>query len=158
MSLSERDKDICEWREQGNLSYQAIGDMYGISRERVRQILKVHGKAGDWFSMNRIEPIPCKVCGKMWKPRQRAHAHYACSKVCNDIARSERAKARNMRFLRQAIALRSDGKTWRQVASETGLANANTAAAKAFRLADKWGVQLPRAPWRGGRGKRGPQQ
>lgn len=39
----ERDKRLCRMFEEGNLSLQGVGDCFGITRERVRQILKKNG-------------------------------------------------------------------------------------------------------------------
>lgn len=43
--ISERDKEILALREQ-KISYRTIGEKFGITRERVRQILKKSGKDG----------------------------------------------------------------------------------------------------------------
>lgn len=45
MNYEKRDKDILKKRENGE-TYQSIGDYFGLTRERVRQILDKYGKAG----------------------------------------------------------------------------------------------------------------
>lgn len=43
--MNKRDEQIIKMREDGQ-TYQAIGDYFNITRERVRQILDKAGKAG----------------------------------------------------------------------------------------------------------------
>lgn len=42
-ALVLRDKHLCQMFQQENVSLQAVGDCFGITRERVRQVLKMNG-------------------------------------------------------------------------------------------------------------------
>ena len=55
VNMSERDKEIVSLYINGDATYQAIGEQYGISRERVRQlIVKFSKKALHFYNKEHL--------------------------------------------------------------------------------------------------------
>jgi hypothetical protein len=85
--VSERTQDIVALREGGG-TYQAIGDKWGISRERVRQILHKCGRSD--LCHRRKGPTYrffCDQCGKENRTQKKARQEGVCGrrKFCNRI-------------------------------------------------------------------------
>ena len=81
MNNSVRDKVIKIRTNNHCITLQGIGDICGISRERVRQILKESGN--ETCSYKRIVTYKCLVCGKEYHPSQRTTTSKKfCSKEC----------------------------------------------------------------------------
>ena len=67
MKATERNAAIMEWLEaEPEVSYQTIGKRYGISRERVRQIVTRLSRENDrgWSKTARRATFKCLACGK----------------------------------------------------------------------------------------------
>lgn len=55
VNMSDRDKEIVSLYINGDTTYQAIGEQYGISRERVRQlIVKFSKKALHFYNKEHL--------------------------------------------------------------------------------------------------------
>ena len=109
-----RNAEIIALREQ-KLAYQEIGDRYGISRERVRQILKEEGRA-DLCGYSKGPHAPqyetrtCRQCPKTFVCRATYYQVF-CSREC----RSRYITPRRRQAFDRMVILRGQGRSWRQV-------------------------------------------
>jgi hypothetical protein len=84
----ERNNRIAKWAEENPCSScQEIGDYYGITRERVSQILRMKGiyKESAATARMKIKPrIRCDMCGKEVKTDRRKNRTYAKAPRCHE--------------------------------------------------------------------------
>ncbi len=120
------------------------GDLFGVSRERVRQILArdgYHERHGKRKPVSLIERR-CAVCGNtftVWPSEQQV----TCSREHGFIYRD----AWRMHRTRQAYQLRKDGWKWKHIAAELGYTSgvSATSAVRVHAIANglPWPVHRP---------------
>lgn len=144
-----RDAEIAGMRRMG-ATLKEIGDRYGLTRERVRQILKQYHSpelSGLKSRFHRggfgyeAKPMPaCRICGQ---PVQAKQARY-CSPQC----KAKRVGKNDWRY-RRGYELRVSGKTWREVAEALGYNSPEVAHLAVDRWARKRGIDTaPLHGWR----------
>lgn len=142
LHLKRRD-EIAQLRRDGK-TYREIGEVYGITRERVRQILVKHGDASLLgvdapFGRQRREAsekrrtVACATCGKEHVVHQVLPYKHYCSRACRWNRPEWRTRAAEI------MALRQQGKTWREINKEIfpHMKNGPTAS-YAFRFLAAW--------------------
>lgn len=113
---------IIAMREQGE-GYREIGDAFGITRERVRQIIKAAGRKDltgyeIFWKTHGTQPRPCEECGGPFIPTNKGTRF--CSRKCmNPSRRGIRPKTVNL--AKYALKRRREGATWQVIGSERGL-------------------------------------
>ena len=99
------------------LTFEEIGDRYGITRERVRQVLKAHGytnllgthsRPWKWVRVTRI----CLHCKTEFQVTPKSRRKF-CSRVCG------RRYHEKSDLAEKVIELRRSGKTWRECGEAT---------------------------------------
>lgn len=141
--LKERDETIVGLRQNG-LPYQTIADMYGISRERVRQIIAAHGADGGVCYLDPLDGrTTCPECGREFIVRQRARIGGYCSHKCGKAQEARDARARWIGRVEQIKSRLDAGKSWAEVAREIGIKNANTAYSICYRACQRYGLDFP---------------
>ena len=88
-------KDAVILREQG-LTYKAIGDKLGVSRERIRQVLHAMGRSDLCHRPPLIDLPGCLNCGARVEARQRKF----CSKKCGQEYRAKTPTEWQRRLIR----------------------------------------------------------
>ncbi len=84
------------------LSYSAIGRVYGVSRQRIEQLIRPYksdikehiGKSWKNRKKRDFTEITCQICGKKKKSKYRYVTPKFCSKECARINRSNLMKKR----------------------------------------------------------------
>lgn len=116
-----------EMRENGKATYQQIGDAFGVSRERIRQILLVAGRR-DLMSrkyVNRARETPIYNCAQCEKPYAVQPSHFTvfCSKECGVAFRAKELYKRDLPRAEKILARRQAGKTWELTAAYVGFSS-----------------------------------
>ena len=138
-----RDRDIVELLK-GHMTLQDIGDEYGISRERVRQILnreapgligavKREKMDGAWTI------VPCEVCGDGIAKRKSEPPRRACSVACSNKLKYSPVGC-------QCYELRQQGHSWREVHRLSRLAGKVAPGQNAFTVAKRFAERM-NMPW-----------
>ena len=83
-ALNRRDDEIIRLREQ-KWTYQKLADKYGISRERIRQILHAAGRGDLCRYFTNTEDHTCAQCGKVFQAyaKNRDKPRKFCSPPCS---------------------------------------------------------------------------
>ena len=115
-----RTKEIVELRVSG-LSYQQIANKFGVTRERVRQILK--RVRPDLCYRQRGVTTKCKMCGTEFQ-RIPSQGQVCCSADCAYQLKGEQSIKANWPQTERAIGLRLEGKGWKEIAAELGVSKA----------------------------------
>lgn len=102
-------------------TYEEIGALYGMTRERVRQILRMHGfddaigrKNGPSISVAQH----CEDCGRPHEVSRRASSE---KWTCRRCIRKRRSKV--FQLAPQMLAMRQAGAKWKDVAEAFGFPN-----------------------------------
>jgi hypothetical protein len=97
---AERDRAIVEaFDDDPTLTLEEVGDRYGITRERVREILVQHGRVSGrkrlqaraeerlfrQFAERARSAVPCAVCGSWVLRRTRTGRKKTCSSECTRL-------------------------------------------------------------------------
>lgn len=114
-----RNREIVDMRDERK-TLREIGDAYGISHERVRQILKKEGRADLCCYFHKIRI--CKICGKGVRGglarialfRQTGTCSTECSKKARWLDPTYPPSVKAIKFLR----MRAEGKTWAAITRE----------------------------------------
>lgn len=120
-SQSERNAEIVALREREFLGYRAIAERYGITRERVRQILRDTAPEKPWlrgfaWGPKRRVTMTCKGCGKQMLDQQRSDTERYCSHRCAGRHKHRDTRARWIAFVKDEVApLRLAGRTWAEI-------------------------------------------
>ena len=143
----DRLSNIIAMRERG-VTYQEIAELYGISRERVRQILQRCGRADLCYRQTKWndpkEQEHCLRCGGVLPFQNRKRQKY-CSKKC--WSRSTKSFA----VAKLALRRRSEGATWQKIADEVGWKRPRTIQEVVYRYRDLTGEDVSSAfGFRGG--------
>ena len=109
-------------------THKQIGERWGITRERVRQILRAHGY-DDLLPhpRPRIEKI-CPQCGSNFGAKmgiRQAETQKFCGTKCFSAHASSHMTDREREVVTATLKLRSEGKKWREVAKTLGFASSN---------------------------------
>lgn len=118
-----RDARIVSWREAGR-SLEEIGQELGITRERVRQILKLLGRddlrnVGCATRPDRMITWACRGCGKEHTTAASLGKRGYCDRECF-LAKRRRESTWAQR-VPEIIAARKTGKTWREIGETYGV-------------------------------------
>lgn len=135
--LAGRNAEIVRLREQ-RLSYGAIGECFGLTREAVRLILHRMGRSdlcGRDMGPPNMPPRPCEHCGKWFQPNMATRRY--CSKPCADKEIGE--KLATDRWA-PALDMRRKGMTWQAIAEALGAEKAAIAIMGARRYAARTGA------------------
>ncbi len=127
-----RDAEIILLREQDPPeTLQQIGDRFGISRERVRQILNARGRTdlcGEaWWRLVRqrheaqLVEWTCANCGKAEKRRGKAVEAKTCSRRCFGEHKRPPLEETNYVLGPRILELREAGKTWDKIGQQLQL-------------------------------------
>lgn len=117
---------IIELREAGR-TYQQIGDAFGITRERVRQILHQAGRSDLTGPRHAAAEKPmylCDECGEEFTPPQNHRFQPFCSPPCREKFRRKIKYKRDLPRAKRIVELRENGRSWLDTAMYTGLAGA----------------------------------
>lgn len=137
-SYAERDARVVESYKTGK-SMEDVGRQFGISRERVRQVLRRSGYQGvnTYKGRQFVERIEtkCEYCGKtIFRVPSKVHLKF-CSKMCMNFG-TENPEGK------KAYRMREEGLIWREIQEALGLSNAcQTARLWAFRHGEPWPIE-----------------
>lgn len=80
-------KEVCTLRQQNPcLTLIEIGDQLGVTRERVRQILKKEGMSTRALYVPKYGRFSCVVCDKVFVPERATSTRLYCSVQCQKEA------------------------------------------------------------------------
>ena len=108
---------VIEMRESG-MTYQRIGQAFGITRERVRQILHAAGRP-DLCGVHRAREKPQAICQQCGEAHERLWSPY-CSRQCMKDFRQAAYYKRDLPKAERIAAMRQEGKRWADVAIRFG--------------------------------------
>lgn len=118
--LSARDSEIVKLR-QAKMTYESISKIFGITRERVRQVLKRHSPAVLGFNFT-YPPIICKVCGQELNYKGSTYAQACATRLCKRCKPVVHGLSRTSSYLQSRRQLYNDirkmrecGLTWRDI-------------------------------------------
>ena len=131
---AERIKTQAEWAVKMAVlrpehTHKQIGERWGITRERVRQILRAHGY-DDLLPhpRPRIEKI-CPQCGSEFGSKmgiRQAERQIFCNAKCWSAHAASHMTDREREVVTATIRLRSEGKKWREAAGILGFTTDNS--------------------------------
>ena len=140
--FTARAAEIIRLRTDGR-GLQEIGQQFGISRERVRQIVEKHGGieaaaagkklAAEGRHAATVERRPKTICGFCNKTFQNYRTRKYCSMKCSNYA-----KRRNDALAERAWTLRQAGATWAACAQAIGWGDKSQPGARVCRIVNLW--------------------
>lgn len=97
--MEKRAEDMLRLRFERKLTLQKIADRYGISRERVRQIIVQHSPTGDTGKVTAVKPKKlCKECGRETDARKTQMCNPCRAKVYPRIVEGRRIALQKRQF------------------------------------------------------------
>lgn len=135
----DRLKDVFSLRERGE-TYKDIGKKFGLTGERVRQLLKYSGRSDLLGYKVRHIDWSCSICGLERRVSPgKAHAHQACSQECGGRLLAIRT-ALKLESVERAIIImdhRARGDSWGRATAMTDYAGSSNRA-QAFYFLGLW--------------------
>ncbi len=109
---------VVEMREQG-MTYQRIGDAFGITRERIRQVLNLSGRPDliGW-SVRKARALPLQTCPQCEAEYEGTREF--CSRACRVAFQKESFYRRDLPRAERIASFREKGRAWVDVARMTG--------------------------------------
>ena len=104
--------EALEMRHEG-LTYEEIGDQFGVTCERVRQVVRDLAPELQGV-LDRCSPIECLQCGKFVDGPHRRTQKF-CSRSCRALYAENHLTEYESLVLRTVCANREAGKTWCQI-------------------------------------------
>ncbi len=117
MNAEQRAAEMAAMRPE--YTYQQIGHLWGVGRERVRQILKEfgHDDVMGWACKQIIKH--CKSCGaEITFPMKQVR--YFCNRACQIVYVGSHMTDRQREIVTTAIKLRGEGRSWHEVTKAVG--------------------------------------
>lgn len=120
-SKRDRDAALIEMRARGE-TYESVGQAFGLTRERVRQVLAQHAPHL-CYRQNRQVTLECQVCGEEFVVCQsRVKERKCCSRKCAGV-NLRGTHPKTLAVVEESLRMRADGHVWWQIAAKTGSAN-----------------------------------
>ena len=130
-------------REAKHMTYQEIGDKFGVTRERVRQVLQENGRQDlchlNW-NRGRLSRGNCSGCGASMKGKPARQKF--CSNECYSRYTSRTLTAREQHIISVVHEMRTSNPpaTWKQISVELGWTSGTVGASKFVKACKKVGL------------------